>query len=783
MSALHPAAHSRTLQRLPLSRFAISAHRSEASLEIVKRAFEFLTQDADSPHRTAILPVVYVHLDPDKVPAVTDFVSGALSAADALAVAKAVSAWNALFGIFFSLPTAAGPCLWPRILAWATFFHAHRSTASPISTHFLELHRSFYYQLVGMTRSIYTSNPTFQNDILGAPELATLLGPAWAQYAATENDTELRFNIVVLEALCALVPEVAARSSTTLQDLAESVGGTKHDVAQFIARSIYAHSVLEQEKPDAWYTDQLLDFLGEMDGFPVCCHKNSSVDLPITPMLRTAIRHKLVYALIRVVNVISERSDDSAQETVNHCLLLALRAVLNSEVSILHEALEGGLIKALAVAVKWGEEPCVAKRVSMFVGLLPATLADPKTLALVNKGLIEVAPLTSWQSSFRQSYVGKDWEVLTVIARRWSHVLSQVVAPEYVAVGICDNLECGKIDERKAFRRCSGCLAFYYCSDACQVADWTRGGHRTSCALYNDFLLSENAASHPSYLGRSFIRALLHQFYIENLPHFYPQELICDPTTLGIPLISLQHLSRSFDPEKKELPTLEIRYMDIDAELEAAPATETAVADSESSASPSDTESDDASICSGHSRQHAPGRKTARVFTTGHPRVLGGRPAPVPASDPTRERGSLIHRWKVFARKHGSTGRPKTTRTRTRATRTRDPSRVGEPVVNTICARHPEWADILARARRSDGGFEVHVVQMTVHQHRGTSAGAEGLADQFWVVPLRRNEAGKRFRQRLRDELGSIRTGMGKKRFAAEVMRIRSECGDVVEVY
>ncbi|EJD43851.1 hypothetical protein AURDEDRAFT_114606 [Auricularia subglabra TFB-10046 SS5] len=47
----------------------------------------------------------------------------------------------------------------------------------------------------------------------------------------------------------------------------------------------------------------------------------------------------------------------------------------------------------------------------------------------------------------------------------------------------CDNIQCNKIDDKKSFKKCSGCGMTYYCSKECQVTAWKQGDHKSVCKL------------------------------------------------------------------------------------------------------------------------------------------------------------------------------------------------------------------------------------------------------------------------------------------------------------
>ncbi|KAF7350318.1 MYND-type domain-containing protein [Mycena venus] len=59
--------------------------------------------------------------------------------------------------------------------------------------------------------------------------------------------------------------------------------------------------------------------------------------------------------------------------------------------------------------------------------------------------------------------------------------MNELKSEEYVSLKACDNMNCGVIQVKGEFRRCSHCQRVFYCSTTCQRQDWATGGHRDMC--------------------------------------------------------------------------------------------------------------------------------------------------------------------------------------------------------------------------------------------------------------------------------------------------------------
>ncbi|XP_047064339.1 F-box protein At1g67340-like [Lolium rigidum] len=78
-----------------------------------------------------------------------------------------------------------------------------------------------------------------------------------------------------------------------------------------------------------------------------------------------------------------------------------------------------------------------------------------------------------------------EWFSQTPEARNAAHCSDKSPIEEIGDMRLCSNALCGRQETRlHEFRRCSACASAYYCSRACQAADW-KMGHRTSCMPRN----------------------------------------------------------------------------------------------------------------------------------------------------------------------------------------------------------------------------------------------------------------------------------------------------------
>nr|GAT43247.1 predicted protein [Mycena chlorophos] len=88
----------------------------------------------------------------------------------------------------------------------------------------------------------------------------------------------------------------------------------------------------------------------------------------------------------------------------------------------------------------------------------------------------------------------------------------------------CDNLVCGGIHDRDDFRRCGRCFGAYYCSPACQKVDWD-AGHRRFCSFDIPWALT-SATRTMTHSGRHRLRALVQHCYESRYDSILTHQII-----------------------------------------------------------------------------------------------------------------------------------------------------------------------------------------------------------------------------------------------------------------
>jgi len=147
----------------------------------------------------------------------------------------------------------------------------------------------------------------------------------------------------------------------------------------------------------------------------------------------------------------------------------------------------------------------------LLMKILPDGLLYYHVVAAMAKVLDEVTEI--WSSEeLEDAEIVDDWDSFHDLAEKRVQLLDGLQSSR-----ACDNLECGKIQDRSRYRRCSGCKTHYYCSSDCQIADWKHGGHRNHCGSPALLSLGETSSCRLGFRERNFLRAVVQEDYADGI--------------------------------------------------------------------------------------------------------------------------------------------------------------------------------------------------------------------------------------------------------------------------
>ncbi|KAJ7652639.1 hypothetical protein B0H17DRAFT_1186443, partial [Mycena rosella] len=178
---------------------------------------------------------------------------------------------------------------------------------------------------------------------------------------------------------------------------------------------------------------------------------------------------------------------------------------------IVTQAVRSGLLRAL---LTWGRmippKPQSLQQLDDILTILSGSFVYLSVLLQLKTSIDELdIPIDG--HTFRGFPVSDRWEALwSLLESRWALMKVYMAREEPSVKSACNNVACSIIRPRSEFQCCSACRESRYCSRACQIHDWRRGGHREMCG----WSLDDNADS-ATKRDRSFLRVLLHEDYLK----------------------------------------------------------------------------------------------------------------------------------------------------------------------------------------------------------------------------------------------------------------------------
>ncbi|KAJ7603882.1 hypothetical protein DFH06DRAFT_1487964 [Mycena polygramma] len=429
--------------------------------------------DIPPDHRPFIVPVYYVYLNPIDIPMILQYL-------DASSPIQA--------DITSAVSPAAFADLWLRVWPWIQFLDEYRHHF-PYVEGLSERKRYSLY----MTLFDFLCGQDSTGKQINAPVGSyVVVGRAWRYLVHAENpcgfDLVCKFLIIGLISPGKWDPRL-------FEELLVGVGGTRRD----LARIVVTH--LERVIPGV-ATDHNLSH------FAAIIHLAGDImegewDIKFKDAL---LAEGIVTALTTASLALSCPSVD---EIELQGIVLGLTNHMVSCYRWITESLRAGLLLTIFSCASRGYKQIGLWLRELLQETLPAATVYHSVLSQLRLSLGDVRDRDA-TAFFKDPVLLGLWEVFVQLVDGRLQVLDLYDSGLLATTSVCDNIECVEISENRQFRRCSGCSASHYCSQACQTTDWRHGGHRQSCG---DLALRRNRDSAMSTRDRSFLRALLHHDY------------------------------------------------------------------------------------------------------------------------------------------------------------------------------------------------------------------------------------------------------------------------------
>ncbi|KAJ6458865.1 hypothetical protein C8R47DRAFT_1203098 [Mycena vitilis] len=511
---MHDSLHLRNVSKLPLSLRSIGLAAAKGSLEDLATVYGALISDHHLTSSSAIyaLPVLYLNLDPTKIP--FSHALDAIATAGHLppAINAASLALKALHGLvaikLISLEVEAILELWPRIWPWMQFLHTYWECLPTLCSNGQVEAFLIHYRLVLELRR----GSRARRMISTQPGLRFLFARAWTAVLLDdilEQSCVLVHSFALLEILTdgdrlndgLNVPknfDEVANGAGSLDRLADAV------VKQLCIGITGTTWTYPEEQPlGLTYVTLFMDVDPgrSKDWFSLLLSRG------VTTLTVSALRLAETLA-----GTIAMTLSGRTVGFIKSFLALLCRC-LTAPPSYpwVAEAIEAGLMRVLIHGASQANA-IVAHIDFIICQVLPGSLVSRAVIVQMKKALLDVREI-SGRRRFKESSCFESWEQLVALANSRIDILNTWEAAGRPSYLVCDNISCGRTGLKGPFKRCSRCWTANYCSSNCQSVDW-RDGHRAVCAD-----IRAQQCLDPEVVPErelSFMRALVHSDYKRN---------------------------------------------------------------------------------------------------------------------------------------------------------------------------------------------------------------------------------------------------------------------------
>ncbi|KAJ7754331.1 hypothetical protein DFH07DRAFT_773730 [Mycena maculata] len=489
---MHLAVETRSLQRLPVSQRVLS-------------------------EKILFLPVFYNNLDPEHIPTLANleyFPPDTRARVDCAAIAL-----QALFSLMnlsardWRDPDDLGPALWPRVWPWTFFMHEYRDYLGAASVFWEPM---TYTRFLLFVSEIYGPHP-IRGVISSTPGFRVLMARAWTVLPGLEGEKWKSVSLVPYR----------HHYPVHFAEMVEGAGGTLDDLASLVLHHIdvVVHGNL------SWEVGSPAPYMGNLAHLIQAGQFGAQASAPLPHrerFIQTLRRRDFIPALVVGMYTVLARWRVSKSflrdgfESSFVATLELLERFLDAPMGYrwLPAAIEAGLLTLMTGVATEFPSTFDDRLRFLLTKLLPDGLLYYHVVMAIDNVLDDLTEIWSAEE-LEELEIFDDWSFFRYLAERRVRLLDSMQS-----TGTCDNLECGKIQERSRFRRCTGCKIYKYCNKECQIADWKRGGHRKRCGVPTTLILADTSSCTLGFRERQFMRAVVQDDFTENMRPIYQHQVM-----------------------------------------------------------------------------------------------------------------------------------------------------------------------------------------------------------------------------------------------------------------
>ncbi|KAJ7690073.1 hypothetical protein B0H17DRAFT_1201870 [Mycena rosella] len=451
-----------------------------------------LLPKASDPNRILLIPVLFIHLDPSRIPTAEELDSILCSVDPDPELSRVTGATAALRAVSLMLEARVIPPslyvdFFPHLYEWTVFIHAYWENIP--GDYLLDLTQT--YRASAIIILVLYQEDSIADIVSKAPGLRRILAEFWAKFVRKllpgVDDMEPTY---ILQFLFNEITD-----ANNFAEILDGIGGTESDLAYLLVQQINDTVARPVSRMTSMSLHTIIQVL------------NTKRHDPLRAGMLFHDGVKAVIAAIAFEDQARFRWEIVGEAVYLGALFLLGNFESTSGAKWMSQALSAGLLKLIASLGSF--RLTTAPREMWYTysilqrflkKILPEYLMYYNIACQIKEALPRVLSITS-TTPLTNSVIYPFWTEFAGLAEERLGALDFYLARRSTSMNACENIQCRKTGQKTAFKSCAGCDVAYYCSRDCQKADWA-SGHRRSCR-------TPGSAGPSSARDRCYLRAIL----------------------------------------------------------------------------------------------------------------------------------------------------------------------------------------------------------------------------------------------------------------------------------
>ncbi|KAJ7763008.1 hypothetical protein B0H16DRAFT_1455444 [Mycena metata] len=470
------------------SRAKAAANGSSADLI----SFLKLFPEVPDPKRALLIPLLFAHLDPSRIPKPKQLDSILSDVARHPELDGIAGGLTALYEVseLLDVRLIQHPLyaeLWPRLYPWLIFAHTyHDYIPVEYSMGLAQLHRASAFIILTIR-----THGSMKAVVEKATGLRYILAGYWAKIVRKIISTDVEVAYIL-----SFLSDCEEEGAANFQEVLDGIAGDPRDLAYLLVQQIKVTVASTVNDATNMAVGSILRVLN--------MHGSQS------PLGEGMLLNGGVTAAMRAI-AFQDRERrggaDWAGEQVYIGMLFLLGNVESGEgMEWISQALSSGLFKLIATMIRARQERSYElwytfSLLERFLKVIfPEYLVHYKITVQMKTAISEAIPITS-SPMFKTSFIYPFWVEFSDLVQERFRALDLFLNIDSRLLDACENMQCCKTGGKDALKRCAACGLALYCSRECQKADWV-AAHRCSCQRLGSSGIS-------SARGRGYLGAIL----------------------------------------------------------------------------------------------------------------------------------------------------------------------------------------------------------------------------------------------------------------------------------